>query len=137
MYPQANHDYELGIHFTGSVVEAYIIDVATGTKYVMGTLPDNGTMWNGDNPGFILEGFTDQISEMNVAAFKAYAFNYFTSPNSSQEWPNAVAFRQEPGGTVPSQIHTYDLGSHQYMSGNTTQGNRLTDGTTLWQVDKN
>jgi hypothetical protein len=130
--PATNHDYELGIRFTGSEVEAYVIELTSGVKYTIGTVSDNGTMWVNDNPGFILEGFTTQISEMNVDAFKAYTFNVFLSPYSSQEWPNAAAFKQESGGSVPSGIHTYDMDSHQYLIGKTMQGSQLSDGTSLW-----
>jgi len=128
--PQPNHDYELGIRFTGSVVELYVVDLATSTIYVMGTVSDTGTMWvSGDQPGFILEGFTDQISEMNVSAFKAYTFNVFLSPSSSTEWPHAVVTNQN---SPPSEIHTYDLGGHQYLIGYTSQGQQRPDGYTLW-----
>jgi hypothetical protein len=126
---QPNHDYELGIRFTGSVVELYVLDVATSTIYVMGTVSDTGHMYvTYDQPGFIIEGFTTQISEMNVSAFKAYMFNVFLSPSSSTEWPHAVVTNQN---TPPSQIHTYDLGGHQYLIGYTSQGQQRPDGYTL------
>jgi hypothetical protein len=48
----------------------------------------------------------DGIIPIGVSAFKAYTFNVFTSPDSYQEWPNAAAFKQEPGGNVLSS-NTY------------------------------
>lgn len=89
-------------------------------------------MWVDDNPGFIMESYGNNISDISVSAFKAYTFNVFTSPSSSTEWPNAASYKQESGYSIPSQIHTYDLGSHQYMIGNTAQGSQLSNGTTLW-----
>ncbi len=126
----------MGIRFTGSLAEAYVIDVATSTKYVMGTLADNGTLLITDVVGstamFVQEGFTEDISEMDVAAFKAYHLNVFTSPTSSEEWPHAKVFNSHGVYTIPSQIHTYDQGSHQYLIGKTAQGSQLAAFTSLW-----
>lgn len=131
--PAVNHDYELGIRFTGGKVEAYVIDLATGIKHIMGTLQDRGTMWVDDNPGFIMEGFTDRIREMDVPAFKAYTFNVFLSPFSSAAWPHAAVCRQDPPGyKIPARIHSHHLGSHQYLIGNTAQGSQLANGAVLW-----
>jgi hypothetical protein len=133
LIPVVNHDYELGIKFTGSVVQAFVRDLPIGTNYTMGSFADNGTMWLGDQPGFIMEGFTDNISEMNVSAFKAYTFNYFLTPTSSMEWPHGQVFRGDPKDySIPSQIHTYHQGSHQYLIGKTTLGSQLANGTFLW-----
>ena len=133
--PTTNHDYELGIKFNGSNVVLYVVDLSTGITYNMKTVSDTGTMLNGssDQPSFLMEGKTDQISEMNVSAFKAYTFNYFLSPNSSTEWPHATPYNSPASDyIIPSQIHTYDLGSHQYMIGNTSQGSQYPPPNSLW-----
>jgi hypothetical protein len=130
--PQTNHDYELGIRFTGTQVEAYVVDLDTSTKYTMGTLSDTGTLHPDDKPGLILEGFTDDIDDMGVDAFKAYTFNVFLSPTTSTEWPHALAYKEIISGSIPDEIHTYDLGSHQYFIGNTSSGSQLDNDEELW-----
>ncbi len=139
--PTTNHNYELGIQFTGTVGQAYVIDLATNTIYTMGSVADTGTMWVDDNPGFLMESDLDSVSDINVAAFKAYNFNVFTSPSSSTSWPAAKSYYQpyhnpdDPSQDydIPALIHTYTVGTKQYKIGYTTSGSHIDNSTTtLW-----
>jgi hypothetical protein len=132
LYPQTSSDYELGIQFINNKVQFYVTDLGASTQYVMGSIDDTGTLYTSDKPSFTMEGFSTDITDINVDAFKAYTFNLFTSSSVSSEWPSAESFLQEPGGAPPAGIHTYDLGSHQYLIGKTSQGSQYADGTSLW-----
>ena len=132
IYAETNHNYELGIRFTGTQVEAYVTDLATSTIHTLGSLPDNGTLYvAGDQPSFLMEGYVSSISTMNVSAFKAYNFNVFLSPSTSQEWPGATV-HQEGTISIPAEIGTTVAGTHQYYIGNVGSGYQLDDGTPLW-----
>ncbi len=133
LYPQPNHDYELGIQLKNNNAQMYVTDLGTSTVYVMGTVPDAGTLWMGDKPGFLLEGFTTNINEMNVPAFKAYGFRVFDSPSSSSHpWPHASGVNQQNPGAPPSQIQTVDLGGYEYLIGNTSQIRQLPNDNRIW-----